>query len=47
VDKDLCYLVHSPQVLITAEDSGTHYEGGSSPALVVRVRGRVGVHGLA
>ena len=47
MDRDLCYLVHSPQVLITAEHSATHYDGGTSLALVVRVRGRVGDHGLA
>merc|ERR1740130_489047 len=42
VDRDLCYLVHSPQVLITAEDSATHYDGGSFPVLVGELRSRAG-----
>jgi hypothetical protein len=42
VDRDLCYLVHSPQVLITAEHSATHYDGGSFPVLVGELRARAG-----
>ena len=42
MDRDLCYLVHSPEVLITAEHSATHYDGGSFPMLVGELRSRAG-----
>ena len=34
MDKDLCYLVHSPQVLITAEHSATPTMVGAPRSLL-------------
>lgn len=42
VDKDLCYLVHSPNVLIAAKkDEGERKKGGGFPLLIAELRDSV------
>ena len=38
VDTDLCYLVHSPHVMIAAKTDDSHSKGGTFPLLVAELR---------
>ena len=38
VDTDLCYLVHSPHVMIAAKKDDSHEKGGTFPLLVAELR---------